>query len=80
MKAAIVGLLTAALALVLVSCGPHERITSVPCIDASQMPPETPRPVLSGNAGVDLAIMTRTALELLDEAEKLRALASGCVG
>lgn len=80
MKALLTGLLAAALALVLASCGPRERLVSVPCIQISDIPPETPKPVLSGNAGIDLARMTDTALQLLDEAVKLRALASGCVG
>lgn len=66
-------------ALALAGCT-KERIVSVPCINAADLPPETPRPVLTGNAGIDLARMTDTALQLLDEAVKLRALASGCVG
>ena len=65
-------------ALALAGCT-KERIVSVPCIDAADLPPETPKPTLTGNAGVDLAIMTDTALQLLDEATKLRALAQGCI-
>ena len=66
-------------AFILAGCT-KERIVSVPCIDAADLPPETPKPILTGNAGIDLAIMTDTALQLLDEAVKLRALTSGCVG
>ena len=66
-------------ALALAGCA-KERIVSVPCIQISDLPPETVKPHLTGNAGVDLAIMTDTALQLLDEVVKLRALASGCVG
>lgn len=78
MKLIITGLLAAALALVLASCGPKEHLVSTPCLDRSALPPETAKPVLTGNAGRDLAIMTNTALELLDEAEKLRAMMEGC--
>jgi hypothetical protein len=67
------------LTLALGFCSP-DKVVSVPCIDAADLPPETPRPVLTGNAGIDLARMTDTALQLLDEAVRLRALASGCVG
>lgn len=66
-------------ALALAGCA-KQSLVSVPCIDAADLPPETAKPVLTGNAGMDLAIMTDTALQLLDEAVKLRALASGCVG
>lgn len=65
----------AALALGMCS-GP---IVSTPCIDEADLPPETAKPTLTGNAGLDLAIMTDTALQLLDEAVKLRALTRGCV-
>lgn len=65
-------------ALTVAGCG-QKQIVSVPCIDAADLPAETPKPTLTGNAGLDLAIMTDTALALLDEAVKLRALASGCL-
>ena len=65
-------------ALALAGCA-RERIVSVPCIDAADLPPETVKPQLTGNAGVDLATMTDTALKLLDEAVKLRALTKGCI-
>lgn len=65
-------------ALALAGCG-QKQIVSAPCINAADLPPETAKPVLTGNAGTDLAIMTDTALQLLDEAVRLRALASGCV-
>ena len=75
----IAALLTAALALLLLSgCAPKTRIVSVPCAVAADLPAETPRPVLSGNERMDLAIMTQTALALLDEAVRLRAMLTGC--
>ena len=80
-KPIIAALLSAALALLLLSgCGPRERLVSVPCANVADLPAATPRPVLSGNERMDLAIMTDTALALLDEAVKLRALLTGCTG
>lgn len=64
-------------ALALAGCV-KERPVSVPCLNRADLPVETVKPELTGNAGLDLAIMTRTALELLDEATKLRALMEGC--
>ena len=79
-KPIIAALLTAALALLLLSgCAPRERIVSAPCVSAADLPPETPRPILTGNERMDLATMTDTALALLDEAVRLRALLTGCV-
>lgn len=66
------------LTIALAGCGDH--VVSVPCIDPADLPPETVKPHLTGNAGIDLAIMTDTALQLLDEAVKLRNLTRGCVG
>lgn len=67
-------------ALALAACGAKERVVSVPCINEADLPAETPKPVLTGNQGIDLGIMTDTALKLLDEAVKLRALTRGCIG
>ena len=73
-------LLGAALALLLMSgCAPRERLVSVPCAHATDLPPETPKPVLTGNERMDLATMTDTALALLDEAVRLRLLLTGCI-
>lgn len=80
-KPIIAALLGAALTLLLLSgCGQRERIVSVPCAVASDLPAETVKPRLTGNERMDLAIMTDTALSLLDEAVRLRAVLSGCVG
>ena len=73
-------LITLCLVALLSGCASKPDVISVPCVSASDLPPETPKPVLSGNEKRDLGIMTRTALDLLDEASKLRALLSGCVG
>ena len=76
----IAALLAAALTLLFVSgCAPRERIVSVPCVEQASIPPETQKPVLTGNAVADVMVMLDTILALRNETGDLRALLKGCV-
>lgn len=52
---------------------------AVACIDRADIPPETEKPKLTGDASQDSAILLDTALKLRDESTHLRALMAGCV-
>lgn len=82
MKPILCALLAAALALVLTACGPREKLVSVPCIDAKDIPaePESIRPRLTGDAVYDATVLAQGLLAWKAVAIKQRALMAGCIG
>lgn len=82
-KPAIITLLAAALALLVLSgCGPRDRIVSVPCVNAKDLPADPPsaRDRLTGNAATDVLVLADIALAWKAVAVKRAALLAGCVG
>lgn len=75
----ITALVAVILGILIVGCAPKDRLVSVSCVQVSDIPPETQKPTLTGNAAADAMILLETVLALRNETGDLRALIKGCV-
>lgn len=65
--------------LALSACGQRVQSVPVPCVRPADVPAETPAPVLTGNAVVDVAILARAYLTQKAEVVGLRAVVKPCL-